>query len=240
MGLIDIHVLHYKEPKEWVEQCLDSLKHPEVNIHLVEGGFDGSIGKAREYGFSLGKSKYVSFVDSDDYLPADNSFIDICLDELENNPQLSQIYTDYYDVDAKTNKINYLTTKAPWNPFSSLKNPFEILHFHLMRRDAVMPYLKKMAEFPTYEEIVICHLACNYGPAKKLDIAGCYKRNNGQSMRLANDELLKKAIKTVTPAVMKHAKKGLGTTITKITQRAGMTPCSGCLGRAEKLNQLFA
>lgn len=206
-GLIDVHILDFQSNPKWLEQAVKSLKHPEINVHVISGDFDFSIGKARAHGFRQGDAPYVSFLDNDDFLPNDNRFIDLCLEILEKDLTISQTYTDYFEVDARTEKILGRTNKPAWNPVDSLANPFTILHWHTLRRSAVMPHLALMAEFPTYEEFVICSLACDCGPAKKVDVVGHYKRTGGVSMRLASQELLRKAVKLVTPSVMKHARK---------------------------------
>jgi len=226
-GLIDVHVLDFQSNSKWLDQAIASLKHPEINIHVIQGEFDHSIGKARAYGFGQGTAPYCSFLDNDDYLPNDNRFIDQCLKVLEDHPELSQIYTDYFDVDKSTGKLLGRTRKPAWNPVEALTNPFTVLHWHTLRRKAVMPHLSTLAEFPTYEEFVICSLACEYGPARKVDVVGHYKRTGGISMRLGTPELLRRAVKRVTPTLMRYSKPAVPTE-EEIMRK--YVPCRSCLG----------
>ncbi len=236
-AILDFHILWYKETKEQLERLLESIKDiGNINVDIVSGGFEGHIGNARIYGFGLRDSKYCSFIDPDDYL-INPEHVEILIDELEQNKELVGVYTDYEAID-KSNKVLFRTNKKQWSPTLQLTNPFEVLHLKLYRRSAVMPRLKLLSETPTYEEILINGLVCEFGKWRKLDLCSYRKSDGGVSMRLASDDLLKKVIKTTTPFVMKQ--RGMGDKISSGLSKVGLKPCAGCLGRTAKLNQLFA
>lgn len=238
-AILDFHVLWWKETEEELDRLLTSLKDLErVNIDIVKGGFPDHIGNARIYGFGLRCSKYCSFVDPDDYITKPEDVYTM-IDYLETHSELCGVYGDYEAIDKK-GKVLFKTNKKQWTPQQHLSNPFDVLHLKIYRRKAVMKHLSLLSQTPTYEEILINGLCCDYGPWYKMDLCSYRKTDDGQSMRLATDELLKRVIKLSTPYVMRHTKpKGLGDKITALTSKMGIKPCSGCLGRSEKLNQWF-
>jgi hypothetical protein len=89
---LDVHVANIPTiPREWLETCISSLEKAReladypVNIHVFDG-IAGHIGESRKLGYSMGKAKYVTYVDADDYvLPEAFS----CLKEaMTHNPAL--------------------------------------------------------------------------------------------------------------------------------------------------------
>ena len=66
--MLDVHVLtHSKTRDEWLDRCLNSLRGQPCVVHVIEG-VERDIAAGRRIGFSAGVEKYVSFVDSDDYV----------------------------------------------------------------------------------------------------------------------------------------------------------------------------
>lgn len=61
---IDIHILHVREPFDWVARTARSLSGVG-NIWIVPG-IAGELVRARSRAFSLGEAEYVSFADPDD------------------------------------------------------------------------------------------------------------------------------------------------------------------------------
>lgn len=67
--MMDVHVLtHSRTRPQWLRQCLDSLAGQPCTVHVVPG-VEGNIAAGRERGFALGVHPYLSFVDSDDWVP---------------------------------------------------------------------------------------------------------------------------------------------------------------------------
>lgn len=65
----DCLVLTLDEPKEWLDRCLKSLKHPQINV-IVCPGIKNSIGRARKEAFEKSSAEFVFFADPDDeYFP---------------------------------------------------------------------------------------------------------------------------------------------------------------------------
>lgn len=66
--MIDIHVITLPASnQQWLDQCLKSLEHPDVTVHMVDG--EGKhIGQSRAEGYQQGTHPFVAQVDPDDYL----------------------------------------------------------------------------------------------------------------------------------------------------------------------------
>ena len=63
---IDLHIIHYKEPKWMLDNCLASVKDQHVNIYIVNGTKEYPPYKGRIEGFSRGSAPFMAFVDPDD------------------------------------------------------------------------------------------------------------------------------------------------------------------------------
>lgn len=75
--MLDVHVLVMDyTPKEWVEQCRESIDLSAANagfpvaVHFLPG-IVGHLGRARAAGYALGVHPYVTHVDDDDYVRPD-------------------------------------------------------------------------------------------------------------------------------------------------------------------------
>lgn len=225
---LDIHVLHFKEPESDLQRCLDSVDGIDgVNVTVVRGGFIGHIGAARRFAFGLGTSKYASFIDPDDWV-SDPAHVVACIDEMESDDSLAGVYTDYTAVDKSGRRV-FTTSKPDWTPAQMLINPFEVLHLKLYRRAAIQKHLDKLLQCPTYEEIAINNLACEYGTWQKIHVNGYCKRDGGQSMRLASDDLLRKVVKMSAHHVMKWNRPKKPIPSERELMRK-FVPCSNCLG----------
>lgn len=203
---VDIHVLSYSESWSSLQKTLNSLKSLPCNVWLVMGGFPGSIGAARAFAFTLGSAEYVSFIDDDDEVIPE-AFYE-CLEAIEASKQVVGVYTDTTHVHL-SGRADVEKKGNPWNPVEQLLKASEITHLKIMRRCHVEPYLNDLAQWPTYEEYVLCGLMTKRGPWLHLPIAGAYKRYkpaNASSMRLATRELWKKAVARVTPTLMQARK----------------------------------
>jgi len=202
-GRVDVHVLSYSGKKDWLRQSLESMQGDPCRIHLVLGGFPGSIGQARAFASRLGNAEYCSFTDEDDWLSP--GAMQQCVDYLDANPSCVGVYTDLEHVQVCGR--HYAEYKGrPWRPLRQLLYCPEITHLKVMRRAAVEPYLEIMARFPTYEEYVLAGLMTERGPWLHLPIIGATKRvlpATQSSMRLANNKLWREAVRTVTRPLMR-------------------------------------
>ena len=200
-GRVDVHVLSYLGRPDWLAQCLRALESEPCTTWLVVGGFPGSIGAARAYAFTHGTAEYVCFMDDDDYaLPG---AMQACIDYLDANPDCIGVYTDTEHLHPDGHQDR--ERKGPWRPMRQLTYCPEITHLKVMRRSAVTPYLDELAQWPTYEEYVLCGLMTERGRWHHLPICGAVKRvkpSSRSSMRLATPDLWRKATARITPAIM--------------------------------------
>lgn len=85
--MIDIHVVTIHGTNQlWLDQCLKSLEHPLVTVHMIDG-IDGHIGKGRAAGYQQGSNPFVAYIDPDDYLL--DRAIDRLLPWLEKHPAIT-------------------------------------------------------------------------------------------------------------------------------------------------------
>lgn len=167
----DIHVLASRGNREWLEQTLASVAGTG-QVHVIEGGFEGSIGQARAYAFGLGTAPYVSYVDDDDYaLP---SAMATCIAYLDAHPSCIGVYTDRQEL----RPDGSLTDRrlGPWHPHHQLCDAALVTHLKVMRRELVERYRAELALWPTYEEYVLCGLLAAHGPWRHLPIMGAVRR----------------------------------------------------------------
>ena len=123
---IDVHVLLYpNSPKDWFEECLNSLHGESINLTVIESpNVYEEIGKYRVKGYSTGTEEYVSFVDADDYIikGAYNRAIHF----LNNN--------DNHDHVCTQERVYYESTK------SFLRVPLQNHHIKIFRREFLESY----------------------------------------------------------------------------------------------------
>ena len=156
MNLLDIIIPQYNETEEMVKRCLDSIKIQQgidlskVNIYLINDHSENELklnfkelyptlniiysrndknigpGLTRQKGFNMGDSRYVTYIDSDDYLNDKFSlYIPIsCLNETE----VDFVSTSFiYELKDKNGEIH-----------KSIKKPNQgtaFLHGKIFRRD---------------------------------------------------------------------------------------------------------
>lgn len=147
-NLIDVHVLHMPdENQEWWNDCEKSLIGHPINVHNCSG-INGNVGESRRLGFSLGSAPYVSFVDPDD-LVLPNSF-QVCLDVLEQHPEVCGVYTLSKVMNATGSiSTNLLHPFRPWSFHNMKKCVVEVHQLVVMRRECVDDY--HTLDYPTIE-----------------------------------------------------------------------------------------
>lgn len=64
MHPVDLHIIHFNEPKWMLDRCIASLDDQPVNIHVVKGVYGHP--PDRTEAFLLGSAEYKSFADPDD------------------------------------------------------------------------------------------------------------------------------------------------------------------------------
>ncbi|MGB4874972.1 MAG: glycosyltransferase family A protein [Candidatus Competibacter sp.] len=205
---VDCHVLHFGEPEIYLDQCLASLEAEPVNIHIVRGGFPGNIGAARAYALSLGSAPYWTFVDADDWLAS--GIVERCTRALDRCPDLVGVYTDYQAIGLAGERL-YRASKRAWSPLLLLKDCWAVLHYHQYRREPMRSYLNGLAQIPCYEEAWIAGTLSRHGDFLHLAELGYYKRENGQSARLQDAQLLRRVYRDISPALMDAQKRWIGT-----------------------------
>lgn len=198
---VDTHLLSYSHPASGLQRTLRSLENEPTNVHIVLGGFPGSIGAARAYAFTLGDAEYVSFADDDDeYVPGAMQQL---VEYLDDNPDCVGVYTDLAHVHA--NGRADVELKGPWNPIRQILYSPLITHLKVMRRSAVEKHLEEVSKWPTYEEYVLVGIICDQGRWHHMDMVGARKGRSDprkSSTRLATIDLWRRAVAKVTPAIM--------------------------------------
>jgi hypothetical protein len=157
---VDVHVLHCHEPAAWVDACLRSLEPESVNVHLCPG-IAGRVGEARARAFEHGSAEFVAFVDGDDAV--EPGCFDAALAVLDARPEVVSTYCDVRVLDVEGREAGRGYVKGPWRPWRQLWTLAEVHHCHVMRREAVMPYLEELCRWESLEEWVLMGLLARHG-----------------------------------------------------------------------------
>lgn len=145
MHLIDVHVLKRPEaltpPRlkhqydQWREQCVDSLPSDVINVHMVEGRYTSNFLELRKEAYRYGTSKYVSFINDDDYLTGDP--FTQCITELENDPGLCGVYTNSVLFDQTKDTMTTFFKHTQWTREYHLNSTRPVHEIAVIRRDVV-------------------------------------------------------------------------------------------------------
>jgi len=160
---VDTHVLLMPNTRQdWWQECQDSLKKEQINLHKIEG-VKNHIGKGRAKGFRQGSAPYVSSIDPDDIVIP--GAFQSCIDALEANPKACGAYTDELLVDTMGRTIKPgIWSGRSWNPLLQLE-PNYLHHIYVMRRSCVEPYLDEIErQWPHLADFVLKGLICQHGP----------------------------------------------------------------------------
>lgn len=198
---VDCHVLTRDCP-QWLDQALASLESEPVNIWLEEGDFGGHIGRARAHCLAQGSAPYQAWIDDDDYL-LPGGHVQACIDVLDAEPGVVGAYTDLQHIDGATGQLIHTTALPAWTPLQHMRNPFEILHFKLFRREAAAQYLDEVARWATFEEAVLMGLLVNDGVWRKLDRVAYAKRKrlDGAGSRIT-PSLIRRGVRVYASALI--------------------------------------
>ena len=153
----DIHVLHLNESEAELNRCLDSLKHPDLNVAVL-AGLAGQIGLARRNGYALGEALYVSSADPDDVY--DSSVILQMVEVLENDPAVGVVYSGETIIDEQGNS-SYLF--EPFDAKQLVKTPMSVHGVIVFRRTAITHSFSGLIRFRSrYERwfsVLFAHFA---------------------------------------------------------------------------------
>lgn len=170
---IDVHILTMPdEDKSLLDQCLDSLKDEPINLFLCDG-IKGNTGSARANAFKQGSSKYVSFVDPDDYI--EPGIFSKCLDVLESDN--CHVYTTENLVDSKGGFIRHgIQGDIKWS-FENMRESYVLVH-HLAvyQRDSVEKNLHFIENINILVEYMMNLLCSLDAPFVHVDEIGYYWR----------------------------------------------------------------
>ena len=139
----DVHILTLEhERKDWLQECLDSLKDEPATVHVLPGIINGQ-GESRANGFRAGSAEFVSYVDPDDRV--EPGIFEVCFEVLDRNPELSGVWTaqTFSLVDEPENNMDDLHLKQTQMPTYA----FNIHHLVVLRRTAVEPYLERLSSW---------------------------------------------------------------------------------------------
>ena len=161
-SLVDVHIFRRPDSmirsedkplyNSWTETCILSISSNIINIHNLEGKFTSDFLTLRKQGFEYGTSKYVSFVNDDDYVIGD-PFTE-CVLELEQNPTLCGVYTNSFILDQHSNtKVPFFQHKE-WTREFHLNTARPVHELVVIRRDVLFEAYKKIEQFLTLLEPV--------------------------------------------------------------------------------------
>ncbi|MDD5084215.1 MAG: hypothetical protein PHT88_04810 [Candidatus Moranbacteria bacterium] len=140
--MIDCHVLTLPDsPKDWLAQCLDSICHPQVTVHRVDGVI-GHVGAGRKMGLAQGTAPYVTWIDPDDW--AEPGAFDRILAELRPDGLCTAETVRLPDGRSELRQAPELTIHA--------HNFFMAHHFIVLRRELVTPWLDGLLAWRSHAE----------------------------------------------------------------------------------------
>jgi glycosyltransferase involved in cell wall biosynthesis len=188
---VDTHILihHSKKNPSILERCLDSIKDEKTNILLVDSN-STNVGYLRAEAIKESKSKYICFIDDDDYYVKKSNGFNTLIAFLNENEDYVGAYTDYIH---SHGNIKYKVKKSEWNYIKHLTNPFEVLHLHIFRIEPCLEFLDKLKEWPTLEEAFLLGAIVKYGKWKHFPIASYTKSvtENGAGSKITQDMIHK-------------------------------------------------
>ena len=170
---IDVHLLTLEEPREWRDECIQSLQGAPIELHVLPG-IPGHIGQARALGFACGELPLVSFVDPDDRYEA-SAFAQLA-DALDSCPQALLAYTDEAHMDTQGNQ-------QPRRPhaYSRWLHANNASHVHgliVMRREAVLLEQQVLRAMQTCQIWMLTQRLAKRGAVLHLPIVGRYWRQH--------------------------------------------------------------
>lgn len=105
MSLVSIIVTSHPAYQKYLSQALDSLKHHDQEIILIEDG-EGHLSKACNNAISHSKGDYIVRVDADDWIAIE--LIDLQKKYLDTHPEIDCVWVDYWEAYQIGDKIHKL------------------------------------------------------------------------------------------------------------------------------------
>jgi glycosyltransferase involved in cell wall biosynthesis len=186
MFLLDVIMVSAdSDDKKYKDQALDSVLTHGVDVIQIDA-IDGDTRMARRKGFDLAKSKYVSFVDPDDYVVTDIPIFELCVSELENNTSICGVSTRSYvfreGMDLHPSILNKSTDWSLKRHFNSTSLVHQLT---VMRTDLVQKVCVDYHDliYPIkYNEHMRDLLLAQYGDWKLLPVIGYFWRKRVNSV----------------------------------------------------------
>ena len=133
--MIDVHVLTYEGTNPvWLDHCLTSLHGEECTVHVVDNK-GKTHGQGRADGYALGTHPYVSHVDCDDWVYP--GVMAAVIDGLQNAQSVVTMENVLH------------------NGKTFFRGPRKGHHLFAARREAVTPYLDKIADTPLLADVLL-------------------------------------------------------------------------------------
>ena len=170
---IDVHLLTLEEPREWRDECIQSLQGAPIELHVLPG-IPRHIGQARALGFACGELPLVSFVDPDDRYEA-SAFAQLA-DALDSCPHALLAYTDESLMDTQ----GHQQPRRP-HAYSRWLHANNASHVHgliVMRREAVLLEQSVLRTMQTCQIWMLTQRLAKRGAVLHLPIVGRYWRQH--------------------------------------------------------------
>jgi hypothetical protein len=184
--MIDVIVLHGKnDNKVWEKQCFESLSKHNVNI-IHSDAILGETRLSRKLSFEKATSRYVSFVDIDDYVVIDIPIFDICVNHLEMDPSICGVSTRSYLIRPESrNMTRIITTDTKWSFDKHFKQIFLIHQLTVVRTELIQKICLENNDLISpirYSDHQRDLLLSQYGNWKIIPEVGYYwrKHDNGE------------------------------------------------------------
>lgn len=189
MLAIDVHILTLPgDNADWLQQAIDSVTAlPGATPHIVQG-VAGHLGLSRAAGYAQGSARFVSFVDSDDYLLP--GFEALAL-ELNRQPEAAACYGQHLAL--QDGALLPQPALQRWTRARMARHPAQIKAPIVYRREAVMPYLDTLKNWARYPDRVISALAARHGRFVYCPLACYVWRQHDNNMHIVNDDLAERA-----------------------------------------------
>lgn len=204
---VDLHILACLARPEWLDAAIASVEG-QARVQVVEGE-RGHIGRSRARALAMGTAEFVAWVDDDDLL--EPGAVARCVQYLDDHPDVISVYSDVIVIDEDGAELQR-TNKPPWSPIRQLTRVGEWHHFHMARRscvEAVLPFTEDWS--CGCEEFVLGGELVRFGPHHHIpEPLYRWRQKTGPSaLRTITRESWSRAIKQVTPTLLRAHKRGL-------------------------------
>lgn len=167
---IDVHLLVSADwPRGLLDRALASAKHPALALHVMP--YTGVIGRDRAAGYRRGTAPYVTFLDADDELVPEGVLA--LAAALEGAPDAPAAYGAERRIRADGGST--IHAEERWCPITQLTGGGGPHNAILMRRDAVMPHVAEIANWPIRSDRLLRGLITQSGSWLPVPSAETYR-----------------------------------------------------------------